>query len=147
SARERLHEGPSGVAGRRVHDDPRGLVDDKQAVVLEGHLVRGAGVAVRGRPLVVDVNLDPLPLLHDVALRARAAVDGGGAGFEEPLGRRPRSHLGPRGERHVEPFPGLGRARDEGKLAAGHLSLRARGPSITYNRPRIPTTIAMSARL
>src|SRR5205807_1516413 len=81
------------------------------------------------------------------ALRACAPVDGGGAGFEQPLGRRPRSHLGPRGERHVEPLPGIGRARDEGELAAGHLSLRARGPSITYRRPRIPSTIATSARL
>ena len=89
-----VHERPARVAGRRVDDDARRLVDDEQVLVLPGD----AQVDVLGHQLRLGalgrLELELLPAGDPVALRARGAVHGDGAGGEQPLRLLARVDLG-----------------------------------------------------
>ncbi len=82
-----VHERAAAMAAGGMDDDPRGLVDDEEVLVLPGDLQLhrfGCGRLLRGWKL--DQNL--LAALEPVALRPRATVDEDGAVRDEPLGER-----------------------------------------------------------
>ncbi len=97
-----VHERAAAMAAGGMDDDPRGLVDDEEVLVLPGdrqlHLL-GCERLRRGGKLDHDL----LAALEPVALRPRAAVDEDGAVRDEPLGERARADLAARGESAVEP--------------------------------------------
>ena len=99
-----VHERPARVPGRRMHDETRRLVDDEQMLVLvrhdEIHLLRLERARRCGRRL----ELELLPALELVALRARAAVDEHAAAAQQPLGYRARADLGHLRQEAVEPL-------------------------------------------
>jgi hypothetical protein len=83
---QRVDERPLLLARARVDDRPGRLVDDEQVLVLIGDSevdrLRDEGRGRRGR-----LELDLLPALEPVALRAAGAVDEGRARLDQPLGR------------------------------------------------------------
>ena len=97
AARPRLRPVPAG----RVNDEPGGLVDDEQVLVLPGdakvHLL-GLWPPTLGRQL----GNDRLAALEPVALGTVLPVDEHRPGPEEPLRLRARADLGPFRERTVE---------------------------------------------
>jgi hypothetical protein len=89
-----------------MDDDPRGLVDDEQVLVLERDPERkllGLERRWRGRR---RLEAQLLPAREPVALRPRLAVDEGRALREQSLSRRPRADLRERAQIAIEPLPG-----------------------------------------
>jgi hypothetical protein len=80
---EAVHERPGPVAGRGVHDDSRGLVDDEEVLVLprdpQRHVLRDE----RARARRGQVELDLLTARQPVALRACVPVDADRTALEE----------------------------------------------------------------
>jgi hypothetical protein len=103
---QRVHEGSLCMAGRRMDDDPGRLVDDEEVLVLKGDPQLALlgferdGLGLRHR------DLEGLPALEPVTLRAPLAVDADGAGFQQPLGLAAGSDLRERGEEPVQPLSG-----------------------------------------
>ena len=97
---------PDAWPARRVDDEPGRLVDDEQVLVLVGDPQVERLVRARARRSRARLELDLLPALEPVALRARDAVDEHRAGGEQALGRGARADLGQRGEEAVEPLAG-----------------------------------------
>jgi hypothetical protein len=94
-----------------MHDDPCGLVDDEEMLVLVGdpqvELLRLELGRFRGG----DLDLERLATRETVALGRRSPVDAYRAGLDQPLGRAARRDLGQTREEAVEPLAG-GLVRD-----------------------------------
>jgi hypothetical protein len=115
-ADEAVDERSRGVAGSRVDDDPRRLVDDEQMFVLVGDSERELlGLELPGlRRGRFEAQL--LPAREPVALGPRLPVDECRSFGEEPLRGGTRADLGQRGEIAVEPLAGrLCRNDDSGQ--------------------------------
>jgi hypothetical protein len=126
-----------------MHDQPGGLVDDEEVLVLprDPELV----VLTCGRLVMCDrsLELDLLPTREAVALRARGAIDYDCARSEQPLRLAARADLGQRGDEAVKPLSG-GVCRDA--CADGQVR-RAPPNMIAAKRIATPTTMNVSARL
>ena len=94
------------VRPARVDDEASGLVDDEEVLVL----VDDRQVELDRRQLrcAGELDLDLLPTLEPVALRARPPVDEHRAARHEPLRGRARAYLGEGRDDRVEPAAGVG---------------------------------------
>src|SRR5829696_4352611 len=100
-----VDEGSAPMAGRRVDDDPSGLVHDEEMLVL----VRDPELDFLRHKLRLGLGrleLNVLPALKPTALRRLRSVHDHAATVEEALGCRTRADLGQVGEEAVEPKPG-----------------------------------------
>ena len=97
------------MAGRWVHDEAGGLVDDEQ--VLVGVDDSKLDLLALERRLPRRLELDELTARKAVALGPSLPVDLHHPRGEQPLGGRARADLGQLGEEAVEPGSGC-RARD-----------------------------------
>ena len=104
-AEQPVDERPARVAGRRMHDDARRLVDDEQVLVLVGDAqVELLGLEARRAPLrQLEVELAPRPPAGGSSI-CGCAVDEDAPLGEQPLGGRARADLFERGEEAVEPL-------------------------------------------
>ena len=99
-----VDEGARRVPRRRVHDQPSGLVDDEEVLVLVGDPeVHRLGLE-RAFRQAGRLEGDLLSARQPVALRASRAVHQDRAAAEQPFGDGPRADLGKPGEEAVEPL-------------------------------------------
>ena len=96
-----MHERRLSQPGGRMRDEPRGLVDDEQVLVLE-HDVQVELDRLEARPRILELDLDLLAAAQPERLAGDEAVDGDPAGRDVPLRRRARADLGVLGEEAVE---------------------------------------------
>src|SRR5215213_4614435 len=133
------------AAGSGMHDDPGRLVDHEQVVVLVRNAEVGGLRLEPGRRRRGSLELDLLPTLEPMALRARLAVDGDAA-VQRTFRRRARPDLGKRCEKAVEPRPcglcGNADLQDELRRAASRSAANN-----AASRTTTPTTMNESARL
>ena len=126
-----VHERPRRVPRRGVHDQPGGLVDDEQVLVLVGdpqvHRLRDERRPTRRGRLEGDL----LPTRQPVALRPQNAVDEHRPLSHEPLGRGPRAHGREPGDEAVEPL-----ARRRVRNAQAERRSRAAGAAARGRRAR-----------
>ncbi len=96
------------VPARRMHHQPRRLVDDDQVLVLEDHLQRDVLPHRIGRPRRRDHQGDHVAL-GDLALAVAGddAVEGDAALLDDLLQARPRDLAGEHGQRLVQALAGL----------------------------------------
>ena len=100
-----MHERDAVVRAARVGDEPGGLVDDEQVLVV----VHDLEVELGRRELVFlgELDLDLLAPGEPVALGARKAVDEHCAAGDQALGERAGADLVPRGDQCVEAPAGV----------------------------------------
>jgi hypothetical protein len=106
SLQQCVHERPAPVAGRRVNDEPRRLVDDQEMLVLVGD----AELSLLGFESAFGfdgwLDLEQLAPLEPVTLRSLRAVDPDRARCNETLRASSRADLRQRRDEPVEPLPG-----------------------------------------
>jgi hypothetical protein len=118
---QRVDERPAAVSGRRVHDDPRGLVEHDQVLVLVEHGERdGFRRGARGLGIRRD-RLDEIARAHAQAGGHLALVDAHASLFDPAPCLRARA-VGERRQRQVEARPRLGFTDEE--VHAGSLAQR-----------------------
>ena len=132
------------VARRRVHDDPRRLVDHEQVLVLVGDPQRNVLANDLAARRLRKLELELFPALQPAALGSALAVQRRRPAFDQALGRAAGADLRQSGEKPVEPLAG-GLGGDDEPQKRGR---REVSPSSSA-RNRIPTPITMkeSARL
>ena len=127
-----------------VDDEPGGLVDDEQVLVLPDD--RNVDRLRLQRSRRRDLGGDLLPTLQPEALRPTLAVDEHGSGRDQPLGERSRVELGPLGEDAVEPRARVvAQERERGAVPTRGL-VRSAATNEAKSSPT-PTTMKVSARL
>ena len=147
AADQPVDERPRRVARRRVHDDPRRLVDHEQVLVLVGDTQRNVLADDLSARHLRELDLEPLPALQPAALGDALAVQRRRPAFDQALGRTAGADLRHSGEKPVEPLAGGPGGNDE-RLGRQKRGRREVSPSSSA-RNRIPTPITMkeSARL
>ncbi len=98
---EPVHERGLSQPRGRMRDEPRGLVDDEQVLVLE-HDVQVELDRLEARPWILELDLDLLAAAQPERLAGDVAVDRDPPGRDVPLRRRPRADLRVLGEEAVE---------------------------------------------
>ena len=130
----------------RVHDDPCGLVDHEQVLVLVSHAQRNVLADDLPARRLRELELEPLPALEPAALRSALAVQRGRPAFDQTLGRTAGADLRQSGEKPVEPLAG-GLGGDDERLGRQKRGREVSPSSSARNRIPTPITMKESARL
>lgn len=134
---KRVHQRAGVMAGRRVNDHPRGLVDDRKVFVFVDHLERYLLGRSVGDVRLGDLELHHIPGCDTIRGIGGPAVDANEMAFDEARGSRAAEVFSVLGEKAVQP-QGRGR-RDQ---AAGFGRIKYPATNATT-----PTLIAESATL
>src|SRR5712691_148245 len=137
ASQQRVHQRARAVAGRGVHDHSRGLVDDKEVLILVDDLERDFfGLSVRAVGLG-DLELDHVAGGDSIRRICGLAIDRDQVALDQARGRRAAQIAGMLRDEAVK-----SRRRDVSDQAA--LGLRIRYPTISSKTPML---MAESARL
>ena len=105
---QRIHQRPVAVAGGRVDDEPGGLVDDEEMLVLEDHPERNVLSDIVGGLGIGDGEaelLTPVHLHRGIAHEAEGRFHGSAPDQRlKALARQRRHRIG---QGSVEPHPGV----------------------------------------
>src|SRR6185295_5717438 len=132
---ERVHERAGGVAGRRVHDEPRGLVDREDVLVLVEDREGDRLGFDRDGPRLGHVHLDVLSGADHVRPLGGHSLEADGALSDQLLDPGP-GKVGAGGDQEEVETRALG--RDSDSKSADHASARRR----RERKTSIPTAAA-----